>query len=235
MTFHIITIFPHIFDSYFKEGILKRAQDKGLIEIKIHDLRSFTNDKRKSVDDRPFGGGPGMVLKVEPIYKAVNSIKQKTKKIYPEQSRRGKKQKTILLSAKGKKFDQKMATKFSRLEEVIFICGRYEGVDERVAKYIADMEVSIGDYILSGGELPAMVIIEAVSRLIPGVLGNAESIEEKRNLLSKNKNQKSISGYPVYTRPAVFKPRPNIKWKAPKVLLSGNHKKIEDWRKKHIS
>jgi len=228
MVFHIITIFPHIFDSYFNEGVLKRAQDKGLIEIKIHDLRDFTTDKRRTVDDRPFGGGPGMVLKIEPIYKAINSIIQiKDKK---------KKTKIILLSAKGKKFNQKMADRFSKLDEIILICGRYEGVDERVAEYISDMEISIGDYILSGGELPAMIIIETVSRLIPGVLGNAESIEEKRNLISNIDNLKSkrISGYPVYTRPAVFKPKPGVEWKVPEVLLSGNHKEIEEWRKQRL-
>jgi len=228
MVFHIITIFPHIFDSYFNEGVLKRAQDKGLIEIKIHDLRDFTTDKRRTVDDRPFGGGPGMVLKIEPIYKAINSIIQiKDKK---------KKTKIILLSAKGKKFNQKMADRFSKLDEIILICGRYEGVDERVAEYISDMEISIGDYILSGGELPAMIIIETVSRLIPGVLGNAESIEEKRNLISNIDNLKSkrISGYPVYTRPAIFKPKPGVEWKVPEVLLSGNHKEIEEWRKQRL-
>lgn len=234
MIFHIITIFPHIFDSYFNEGILKRAQKKGFIKIKIHNLRDFTKDKRRTVDDRPFGGGPGMVLKVEPIYKALDSIKQKTKKIYPEQSQRGKKQKTILLSAKGEKFNQKMAKRFSKLDEIILICGRYEGVDERVAKYIADKEISIGDYILSGGELGAMVIIETVARLISGVLGNPQSIEERRNLSTKTYPLESTSGYPVYTRPAVFKPKPGIRWKVPKMLLSGNHKKIESWRKKHI-
>ncbi|HOK35376.1 MAG TPA: tRNA (guanosine(37)-N1)-methyltransferase TrmD [Candidatus Pacearchaeota archaeon] len=228
MVFHIITIFPHVFDSYFNEGVLKRAQDKGLIEIKIHDLRDFTTDKRRTVDDRPFGGGPGMVLKIEPIYKAINSIIQiKDKK---------KKTKIILLSAKGKKFNQKMADRFSKLDEIILICGRYEGVDERVAEYISDMEISIGDYILSGGELPAMIIIETVSRLIPGVLGNAESIEEKRNLISNIDNLKSkrISGYPVYTRPAIFKPKPGVEWKVPEVLLSGNHKEIEEWRKQRL-
>ena len=179
MTFHIITIFPHIFDSYFNEGILKRAQTKKIIKIKIHDLRDFTTDKRRTVDDRPFGGGPGMVLKVEPIYKAVQSIKQKQKTLKEnlQLSVSQTKTKTILLSARGKLLI-KMAESFSQLEEMILICGRYEGVDERVAKHIADEEISIGNYILSGGELGAMVIIETVARLIPGVLGNPQSIEE---------------------------------------------------------
>jgi tRNA (guanine37-N1)-methyltransferase len=229
MVFHIITIFPHIFDSYFNEGVLKRAQKKGLISIKIHNLRDFTDDERKTVDDRPFGGGPGMVLKVEPIYKAVESIKQISKKENSKHSQKNKKQKTILLSAKGDLFNQKTAESFSKLNEMILICGRYEGVDERVAKHIADEEISIGNYILSGGELGAMVIIETVARLIPGVLGNPQSIEEKRNSLSQNHHcLTSVSGYPVYTRPEVFN-----RWRVPKVLLSGDHKKIEEWRKKH--
>lgn len=230
MVFHIITIFPHIFDSYFNEGVLKRAQKKGLISIKIHNLRDFTNDERKTVDDRPFGGGPGMVLKVEPIYKAVESIKKTSEENNSKNNQKNKKQKTILLSAKGDLFNQKMAESFSKLNEMILICGRYEGVDERVAKHIADKEVSIGNYILSGGELGAMVIIEAVTRLIPGVLGNPQSIEENRNPLFKTNYQKSTSGYPVYTRPEIFN-----EWKVPKVLLSGDHKKIEEWRRKHTN
>lgn len=224
MTFHIITIFHHIFDSYLKEGILSRAQKNNLIKINILNLRDFTSDKHKTVDDKPFGGGPGMVLKVEPIYKAIEQIKSK---------KQTKKTKTILLSAKGKKFNQKMAYKFSKLSDLILICGRYEGVDERVAKYIVDEEISIGDYILSGGELPALVIIEAVSRLIPGVLGNIESIEEKR--FKDLQNNLQIKGaYPVYTRPAVFNPQPNIKWSVPKTLISGDHKKIEQWRRRQM-
>jgi tRNA (guanine37-N1)-methyltransferase len=214
MTFHIITIFPKIFDSYFKEGILRRAQQKKKIKIKIYNLRDFTDDKRRTVDERPFGGGPGMVLKVEPIQKAVQKIKRKAK---------NKKLSIILLSAKGKKFDQKKAKSFTKYNDIIFICGRYEGVDERVAKYIADEEVSIGDYVLSGGELATMIIVEAVSRLMPGVLGNKESIEEKRK----------IGGHPVYTRPEKIKINGKER-KTPKVLLSGDHKEIEKWRKKKI-
>ncbi|MDD5552214.1 MAG: tRNA (guanosine(37)-N1)-methyltransferase TrmD [Candidatus Pacebacteria bacterium] len=211
MTFHIITIFPEIFDSYFKEGILRRAQQKKKIKIKIYNLRDFTDDKRKTVDDRPFGGGPGMVLKIDPIQKTINKIKKSAKK----------KTRIILLSAKGKKLDQKKAKFLTKYKDVILICGRYEGVDERVAKYIANEEISIGDYILSGGELGAMVIIEAVSRLIPGVLGNKESIEDKRE----------VKGYPVYTRPEKIKIDKKER-SVPKILLSGDHKKIEKWRSK---
>lgn len=205
MKFDIITIFPNAFDSYFNESIIKRAQNKKLIKINIHNLRNYTTDKHKTVDDKPYGGGPGMVMMVEPIYKAVKKIKGKSKA------------KVILFSAKGKKFDQKIAQKFSKLDRLIMICGHYEGVDERVGKYIADEEISIGDYVLTGGEIPAMVVTDAVARLIPGVLGKKESLEEIKG------------SYPVYTRPEIFN-----KLKVPKVLLSGNHKKIEELRKKYL-
>ena len=221
MRFDIITIFPKIFDSYFNESIIKRAQAKKLVKIKTHNLRDYTNDKHKTVDAKPYGGGPGMVMMVEPIYKAVKAlIKSEARNPKSETNSKSKfsksKTKTILFSAKGKKFDQKMAKRFSKLDQLIMICGRYEGVDERVAKYIADEEVSIGDYVLTGGEIPAMIVIDAVSRFIPGVLGKHESLEEIKG------------SYPVYTRPELF----NKKWQVPKVLLSGDHKKIEEWRKR---
>lgn len=221
--FHILTIFPSIFDSYFKESILKIALKKKIIKINIYNLRDFTSDPHKKVDDRPFGGGPGMVLRVEPIYNGVRAIKRKIKK--------GQKIKIILLSAKGKEFNQKMARNFLKYENLIFICGRYEGIDERVAKHIANKEVSIGNYVLAGGELPALVMIEAITRLIPGVLGNIRSIEEKREETTLNNFPFS---YPVYTRPAVFSPKKGVKWRAPEVLLSGDHKKIREWREKKI-
>ncbi|MBU4285061.1 tRNA (guanosine(37)-N1)-methyltransferase TrmD [Patescibacteria group bacterium] len=205
MKFNIITIFPDIFDSYFSESIIKRAQAKKLVDIKIHNLRDYTDDKHRQVDDKPYGGGPGMVMMVEPILKAIKKIKKGKAKI-------------ILFSPKGKKFNQEMAKRFSKLNQLIMICGRYEGVDERVAKYIADEEISIGDYILTGGEIPAMIVVDAVSRFIPGVLGKHESLEEIKG------------SYPVYTRPesTLIKNKKRI---VPKVLLSGNHKKIEEWRR----
>jgi len=215
-TFHIITIFPKIFDSFLKESFIKKAQEKKLIKIKIYDLREFTTDKRKSVDDRPYGGGLGMVLKVEPIYNAVKFIKSKIK---------NQKSKIILFTPRGKQFTQKIAYSFSKLNHLIFICGRYEGVDERVAKYIADLELSIGPYDLMGGELPAMVVVEAVTRLIPGVIGKKEFLEER---VVKG----GFIEYPQYTRPAIFSPRKGVYWKVPSVLLSGNHRKIEEWREK---
>ena len=216
--FDIITIFPDIFQSYFNESIIKRAQKRKLIKINIHNLRDYTDKSRpqsgsrqwsghKSVDDKPYGGGAGMVMMVEPIYKAIKKIKK------------GKKTKVILFSAKGKKFDQKIAKRFSKLDRLILICGRYEGVDERTAQYIADEEISIGDYVLTGGEIPAMILIDAVTRLIPGVI-KKESLKEETSVIQKE--------YPQYTRPENFRG-----WKVPEVLLSGNHKKIQQWREKH--
>jgi len=238
MKFNIITIFPEIFDSYFSESIIKRAQKRGLIKIKTHNLRDCTNDKHKSVDDKPYGGGPGMVMMVEPIFKAISALKKfeiRNPKSETNLKSKFSKSKTrvILFSPKGKKFDQAMAKRFSKLDNLIMICGRYEGVDERVAKYIADEEVSIGDYVLTGGEIPAMIVVDAVTRLIPGVIAkeslNEESFSFKKEKALANENYE----YPQYTRPEVFLPagRHGGKWSVPKVLLSGDHKKIEEWRK----
>ncbi len=216
--FDIITIFPNIFDSYLKESFIKKAIDSGKISVRIHDLRKFTKDRYKSVDDRPYGGGLGMVLKIEPIFKAVQSIKLKTKNQRP---------KTILFTPRGKKFNQQVAYKLSKIERIIMICGRYEGVDERVAKNLADMEISIGDYDLMGGELPAMVLIETIARLIPGLLGKSEFLKER---ITK---KKGFMEYPQYTRPEIFVPKKGVEWKVPKLFLSGHHGKINAWRKKY--
>jgi tRNA (guanine37-N1)-methyltransferase len=220
MKFDIITIFPDIFNSYFSESILARAQKSKIIEIKIHNLRDYTTDKHKTTDDTPYGGGAGMVMKVEPIYRAISSIKK--------QETRNKKQKTriILFSAKGKKYTQDDAKRLSKYGNLIFICGRYEGVDERVRKYLVDEEISIGEYVLTGGEIPAMVVADSVSRLLPGVLGNDESAKHESH---------SRAGYlehPQYTKPEEFCVE-GESWKVPKVLLSGNHKEIEEWREKN--
>ncbi|MAF20539.1 MAG: tRNA (guanosine(37)-N1)-methyltransferase TrmD [Parcubacteria group bacterium] len=218
MRFDIISIFPNIFDSYFNESIIKRAQKRKLIKINIHDLRDYTQDRHKTVDDKPYGGGFGMVLMVKPIQKAVQAIKKPRRKVgIPTQKASGKR-KVILLSAKGRKFDQRMAKRFSKLDQLIIISGRYEGVDERVAKYIADQEISIGDYVLTGGEVPAMVMVDAVTRLIPGVITKG-SLEQE--------------SFPQYTRPESIKIN-NKQRKVPRVLLSGNHKKIEQWQEKHV-
>jgi tRNA (guanine37-N1)-methyltransferase len=213
--FDVITIFPEMFDSYVSESLIARAIKKKFIKINLHNLRKWTNDNHQTVDDRPFGGGLGMVLKVEPIYKAVKQIKK------------SKKAKVILFTPRGEKFNQQMAYKLSKLDQIIFICGRYEGVDERVAEKIADMEVSIGDYDLMGGELPAMISIEAISRLVPGVLGKPQLLKER---ISKTGG---FLEYAQYTRPEIFKNKDGKKWKVPTVLLSGDHKKIDEWKKSH--
>jgi tRNA (guanine37-N1)-methyltransferase len=218
MTFDIITAFPKSLDSYLDESMMKRAQERKLITVRAHNLRDFSLDKRhQKIDQRSYGGGPGMVLQVEPIYRAVKKIQGKKAK--------SKKQKVVLLSAKGKLFDEKRARAYARLDSLVLICGHYEGVDERVAQYVADEEISIGSYVLTGGELPAMVIIDAVSRFVPGVLGKAESLESRRG-----GETGAHFAYPVYTRPEVFEPKRGVKWRVPKELLTGDHKKIEAWR-----
>jgi tRNA (guanine37-N1)-methyltransferase len=213
--FDVITIFPEMFESYLGESLIARAIKKKFIKVNSHNLRKWTTDNHQTVDDRPFGGGLGMVLKVEPIYKAVKQIKK------------SKKAKVILFTPRGKKFNQQMANKFSKLDQILFICGRYEGVDERVAQKIADIEVSIGDYDLMGGELPAMVAIETISRLVPGVIGKEQLLKER---ISKSGG---FLEYAQYTRPEVFKTKDGKNWKVPDVLLSGNHKKIDEWKKSH--
>jgi tRNA (guanine37-N1)-methyltransferase len=214
MRFHIVTVFPGMFDSYLKESLFKRAQAKKIISVRAYDLRVFTKDKHRKVDDRPFGGGPGMVLAVQPVWDAVKKIKSTRRK-----SLKRSKTRVILFSTRGKRLDAATARRLAKYDDLILICGRYEGVDERVAEYIADEEISIGDYILSGGEIPALALMEAVSRQIPGFLGKEESLEEFNG------------SFPTYTRPEVFVPVKGKKWSVPPVLLSGNHKKISEWRK----
>ena len=226
MQFDIITIFPKMFDSYFSEGILARAQKNKLLKINVHDLRKYTTDKHKTVDDTPYGGGAGMVLKIEPIYKALRDLKI-IKSDGTKNKNLAKKTQILLMSAKGKKFDQAMARRFSKLDKLILICGRYEGIDERVLEYLADEEISIGEYVLTGGEIPSMVIIDSVSRLVEGVVGKKESI------LDESFSKKGYLEYPHYTKPEKFLPDKKTKWRAPEILLSGDHKKIEEWREKH--
>lgn len=212
MTFHIVTIFPEIFSSYLNEGIIKRAQDAGIVNFEVYNLRDFADDKHKTVDDTPYGGGPGMVLKVEPIWKCVEHIKKKTG---------NQEVRVILTSAKGDEYTQSKAEDLKKYSDVVILCGRYEGVDERIADKVADEEVSIGKYVLTGGELPAMIIADSVTRLLPEVLGNEES------LLNESHKELGDIDYPVYTKPENFND-----WSVPDVLLSGNHKKIEQWRNK---
>jgi len=230
MRFDIITIFPRIFDSYFSESILARAQAKELIEINVHDLRDWAEGAHRQVDDRPFGGGPGMVLKVEPIFKAVQEIK---KSASGRIRRRGGNTRVILLSAKGKRFVQSDVKRLLKYDQIIFICGRYEGVDERLASLVADEEVSIGDYVLTGGELPAMIILDATSRFILGVIGKSESLTQESFSLYNKESKIRYTEYPHYTRPEIFAPDKKTTWRTPKVLISGNHKKIQAWRTKN--
>ena len=215
MRFDIISLFPESFQSYFAVSILKRAQEKKLIEIYTHQLRDFAHDKHKTVDDTPYGGGAGMVLKVEPIAECLEAVKHLQAEIYGQQSTR-----TILFSAKGKRMTQEDVKRLALYDRLIFLCGRYEGVDERVAEHLVDEELSIGDYVLTGGELPAMIVVDAVARLVPGVLGNAESAETESH---------SVLGtieYPQYTKPEEWQGM-----RVPEVLLSGHHAEIEKWRK----
>jgi tRNA (guanine37-N1)-methyltransferase len=207
--FHIVTIFPEFFRGPFEHGVLGKAIEAGVVELRIHNLRDWTSDRHKTVDDRPFGGGEGMVLKAEPLFLALESI-------WPQ---RTPEQKVILLSAQGRLFRQSVARELSQLDEVLLICGRYEGVDERVAEHLVDDELSIGDYVLSGGELAAAVVVDSVARLLPGVLGNeASSIQESFS--------EGILDCPHWTRPAEFRG-----WKVPEVLLNGNHEEIRKWRR----
>lgn len=217
MKFHLITIFPNIFESYLNEGMLKRAVAKKIIKLKIHNLRDWTADKHRSVDDAPYGGGAGMLMKIEPLYKALKDIKKSSQTVKPN------KRKIILLSASGQKWNQALAQKYTKLEEIIFICGRYEGVDARIKNFI-DEEISVGDYVLTGGELPALTIIDSITRLLPGVLGNEESPVEESH------SETGILEYPQYTRPEIFKAG-SKKYPVPKILLSGDHKKIKAWQR----
>ena len=213
MVFHVLTIFPDFFRGPFECGVIDRAQRAGLIEIRLHDLRTWTSDRHRTVDDRPFGGGEGMVLKAQPLFEAVESI-------WPDRQPGDPRRRVVLLSAQGRKFDQGRAREMAGIDELLLICGRYEGVDERVAEHLADEELSIGDYVLSGGELAAAVVVDAVARLKEGVLGNRDST------LYESFSDAGLLDCPQYTRPEEFRG-----WKAPEVLLGGNHEQIRQWRK----
>jgi tRNA (guanine37-N1)-methyltransferase len=214
MRFDVLTIFPEFFAGPFDFGIIKRARQQGIIEIVIHDLRSFTFDKHHVVDDRPFGGGEGMVLKPEPIFRAVESL------LVQDQGRE-KRSGVILLSPQGRMFDQAEARRFAdEFSQLILICGRYEGIDERVAEHLITDEISIGDYVLTGGELPAMVVVDAVTRLAPNALGSETSA-------LRDSFSDGLLDYPHYTRPAEFRG-----WRAPEVLLSGHHAEVAKWRRR---
>ncbi len=225
MRFDIITIFPEIFDSYFHESIIKRAQKQGAVEICVHNLRDYADDKHLTVDDTPYGGGAGMVLKIEPIYKALVSIVGKNNLPCFRKSEKSR-TRIVLFSAKGQRYAQTKVREYSGYERIILICGRYEGVDERVAEYLVDEEISIGDYVLTGGEIPAMVVVDSVARLLPGVLGNKESIVEE------SFSKEGYLEYPQFTKPESFCPKRGTKWEVPEILLSGHHERIKEWRDK---
>lgn len=229
----IVTIFPDFFRGPLDHGITRRACEMGLATIKVHDLREFTHDRHRTVDDRPFGGGEGMVLKPEPLFECLESLQ-----LAPREERRSgaARQSVIVLSAQGQSFTQKIATELAALDRIVLVCGRYEGVDERVIDFLADREISIGDYVLSGGELAAAVIIEAMTRLLPGALGNEASTRQESftaNLPAENANladstcgSGGLLDYPHYTRPAEFRGMP-----VPEVLVNGNHQEIRRWRR----
>ncbi len=239
MRVDILTIFPDFFRGPLDYGIIRRARETGLVEVNIHDLRNFTKDKHRTVDDRPFGGGEGMVLKPEPIFECLESLAGWASRA--ERINKAAKQSMIVLSPQGRKLDQALAAELSTLERIALICGRYEGVDDRVSEHLADREVSIGDYVLSGGELGAAVIIEAITRLIPGAVGNEASTRQEsftteadrsvRPTLGAGPSSTCVSGglldYPHYTRPADFRGMP-----VPEVLVNGNHDDIRRWRRK---
>jgi len=212
LRFHIITIFPEFFSGPFEHGVVSRAESAGLLAIHVHDLRNWTCDRHRTVDDRPFGGGEGMLLKPQPVFEAVEAV-------LPARTQR---QKVVLLSAQGRPFTQRLAREYAALDDLVLICGRYEGVDERVAEHLADDEVSIGDFVLSGGELAAAVLVDSVARLIPGVLGNEDSSRNE----SFSEESEGLLDCPQYTRPAEFRG-----WKVPEVLLGGNHEEIKRWRR----
>lgn len=209
MKIDILTLFPDMFEGPLSESMLRLADEKGIARIELHDIRRWTYDRHRSADDKPFGGGPGMVMKIEPIYEGLEEIRSKVEK--------GVEPTVILLSPQGEKFDQKKARSLAEMEHMILICGHYEGVDDRVRELV-DMEISIGDYVLTCGEIPAMVICDAVVRLIPGVLGSGESLHEESF-------EEGLLEYPQYTRPAEYK-----NMKVPEVLLSGDPKKIKAWQ-----
>lgn len=265
MLIDILTIFPEMFKPILNESIIKRAQKKALLKAQVHDLRDWATDKHRTTDDRPFGGGPGMVMKPEPIFRAVEELKNRIQNSESRIQNKNKKNqkpeaspapfrtasgklrsfetKVILLTPKGTPFTQQTAQKFSQLDHLILICGRYEGTDQRVHDHLADERISIGTYVLTGGELPAMVLTDAVTRLLPGVLGNPESLEHESfsnqnikkttNLQPTTRNLKPNLDYPQYTQPRSFTYQ-RKKLKVPDILLTGNHQEIEKWRKQKV-
>ena len=243
MRFDLITIFPEFFNGPLDHGIVRRTSEAGLIHVHVQNLREFTKGRHRTVDDRPFGGGEGMVLKPEPLFEAVESLLGRSVGDAAKQNEQDPGTAIVLMSAAGRLFDQETARRYSQLQRIILICGRYEGVDERVAEHLANEEVSIGDFVLSGGELPAMLVMDAVTRLLPGELGNEassqnESFSELQAVTAKpdkswnttrsesGKEVRMLLDFPHYTRPAEYRG-----WKVPEILISGNHAEVAKWRK----
>jgi tRNA (guanine37-N1)-methyltransferase len=238
MHFDLITIFPDFFAGPLDHGILRRARETGIVEVNVQDLRVFTKDRHRTVDDRPFGGGEGMVLKPEPLFEAVEHLLDAPVGDATDKPELPTGTAIVLLSASGKRFDQATARRFAKLQRIILICGRYEGVDERVTEHLATDEISIGDFVLSGGELPAMLIVDAVTRLLPGSLGNEASSQNESFSESTPKDERShpssvratgssvLLDFPHYTRPAEYRG-----WKVPEVLIGGNHAEVAAWRR----
>ena len=238
MRFDLVTIFPDFFAGPLDHGILRRARETGIVEVNVQDLRVFTRDRRRTVDDRPFGGGEGMVLKPEPLFEAVEHLLGSPVGDATQRQELPAGTAIVLLSASGKRFDQETARRFAKLQRIILICGRYEGVDERVAEHLATDEISMGDFVLSGGELPAMVIVDAVTRLLPGSLGNEASSQNESFSVNSPKDEtaepSAMRGtgsptpldFPHYTRPAEYRG-----WKVPDVLIGGNHAEVTAWRR----
>jgi tRNA (guanine37-N1)-methyltransferase len=238
MRFELITIFPEFFSGPLDHGIVRRAREAGIIEVRVQDLREFTKDRHRTVDDRPFGGGEGMVLKPEPLFEAVESLLGHGVGDASKPGVADRKTAIVLMSAAGKLFNQETARRYMQLERIIFICGRYEGVDERVAEYLATEELSIGDFVLSGGELAATLVIDAVTRLLPGALGNEASSQNEsfsalpsadphfRVSAASRVSNHTLLDFPHYTRPAEFRG-----WPVPPVLIGGNHAEVANWRR----
>ncbi len=224
MKIDILTLFPEMFEGPFSESMIKRAQEDGLVEINIRNIRDWATDKHSTVDDKPYGGGAGMVLRVDVIHNAINDLKSEARipKFETNSKLSNNKPKTILLSPQGTLFNQQKASELSKKSHLILIAGHYEGFDERIRKHLIDEEISVGDYVLTGGELPAMIVTDSIVRLIPGVLGDEKSLK------SETHSEKGFVKYPVFTRPEKFK-----EWTVPKVLLSGNHAEIKKWYEKN--
>jgi tRNA (guanine37-N1)-methyltransferase len=235
MRFDLITIFPEFFAGPLEHGIVRRAREAGIVQIQVQDLREFTKDRHKTVDDRPFGGGEGMVLKPEPLFEAVEKLLGHSMGEAENKTALEPGTAIVLMSAAGKLFTQETARRYAKLQRLVLICGRYEGVDERVAEHLATEEISIGDYVLSGGELPAAIVVDAVTRLLPGAVGNEASTQNEsfsegradvaRGVLDGDRRPRTLLDFPHYTRPAEYRG-----WKVPEVLIGGNHGEVAKWR-----